>query len=301
MKIFEINSTGELSDKEITRKELIQEFGVHTRDLRPVFSLKQVATLSQRGNGIVINFRSVKLLVGAKKVYIFNTESEKIVQHFTPMLADKIKNSPETRFEFVVMEAAFAFILERISLHFEETDKLARKILDELGKELLDEGLEKLLNIKKKILSLQTVVREIDELINEILDDEEELNDLYLTANHVSDTDEVESILENSLEQVENYAHSIDELSENIDDTQEILTLKMARMRTTIIKFDLIISSFTAIIAVLAVITGLYGMNVPNFFEKNSTAFLLIMSMMLLIFLLFGIGIFVYLKRKKVI
>ncbi|MDH3324162.1 MAG: CorA family magnesium transporter [Candidatus Peregrinibacteria bacterium] len=301
MQTFEINSSGKIIEKDISRKELIDEFGVHTRDLRPVFSLKQVATLSPRGKGIVVNFRSAKMIIGAQKVYVFNLQSKKIAEKFVPELIEKIKSSSKYRFEFIVIEVAFSFILQRIELHSEKIQSLAQNTLKKLKTELRDENLEKLLAVKKQILALQTTIREIDELASDILDDDDELADLYLSKGKISNTDEIESILENSLEQIENHAHRIDELNENIDDTQEILTLKMAQKRNMIIKFDLLISSLTAVLAILAVVVGLYGMNIPNQLEKDSGAFFTIFLSLGVIFVVFSLAMFFYLKRKKVI
>jgi len=302
MKTLKILPDGTATELEIERKTLTDEFKIHLRDLRPVFSLKQVATLSRRGTGIVVNFRSAKMLIGAKKVYIFNLQSRKIAEHFVPGLVEKIRSAPPSiRFEFVVLEFALAFVLGRIELKFATIERSGEAILKKLKTELRDDDLERLLVVKKQLLGLQTTIREFDELMNELLDDDAELADLYLSGRKPANTDEIESIIENSLEQIENFSHRVDELSENIDDTQEILTLKMSSLRNVIIKFDLVISSVAVILALAAVIVGMFGMNVPNFHETDSAAFFSILMILVGIFAIFGVGIFIFLRRRGVV
>jgi len=71
-------------------------------------------------------------------------------------------------------------------------------------------------------------------------------------------------------------------------------------MRNTIIKFDLLVSTATGVLALLAVVTGLYGMNLKNNLEQNSQAFENVTISLIFIFFL-GLGLLIaWLKRKKV-
>jgi Mg2+ and Co2+ transporter CorA len=110
---------------------------------------------------------------------------------------------------------------------------------------------------------------------------------------------ELESILEHAWEQFEDLSHRIDELNENIDDTQEFITLKMANRRNAIIRFDLYATIITAMLSGMAVIVGAFGMNLPNHMEQNDLSFYLVNIAIILFFfagLVFAVW---YIKRKK--
>ncbi len=303
MRAIQIDKNGNMQEVDVMRKTLTKEFDMHTRDLRPIFSLRQMPTISRRGKGIVINFRSIKILVGEKNVLVFNLTSKKIVSIFVPNLAEKIKSrEKKARLEHVVLESAMAFILEKTKTNFTKVSQAIERILTEISDEgkISNEIFEELLVMKKKLSKLSKNVHEITEILDNILDDDDEMKDLYF-LDKVKDIDEIESILEDNLEQLEDIENRINELDENIDDTQEILTLKLSSRRNRIIQFDLILTSVTGILAFLAVITGLFGMNIKNNIENSYTAFWIIIILMILFSILVGIWLWKWMKNSKIL
>jgi Mg2+ and Co2+ transporter CorA len=113
--------------------------------------------------------------------------------------------------------------------------------------------------------------------------------------------DEIESVIENLYEQSEMINENIDEINENLEDTQQILTLKIGTRRNTIIRFDLIVSFVAAVFGFLAVITGLYGMNIQNHAEQNENAFLIIALLLVLILIGAIISAWLYLRKNKIL
>ncbi len=304
MQTLEIFATGKVTEKELSRKELTEEFDIHSRDLRPIFTKKQTTTILPRGNCIIVSIRSVKMIIGRKKTFVFNLEKKKIPEYFVPLLLEKIERTKkeETRFEHVVLEASLHYVLEKIQRRFEDIERVSDQLMQKLHAEKVhDKTFEQLLHLKKRLSKLETTVEEAETEITDLVSDDEDLQDLYLELKKTSDTDEVESILENILEQIEDVSHKIDELNENIDDTQEILALRMSNMRNTIIKFDLLLTAGTCVLALLAVITGLYGMNLRNDLEQDPRAFENV-SIMLLILFFVGLAMLIgWLKRKKIL
>ncbi|MBT3349399.1 CorA family magnesium transporter [bacterium] len=300
MKILEIDIAGNSTEKEISRRELSTQFATHSRDLRPILSLRQMPTISRRGSAIVVNFRSVKLLIGKKSVLIFNLESEKISGKFVPELLEKIRSREKSRFEHVALEAALQYILEKTRNKYDQLLRAADFILESLRVNLKDEKLEKLLAVKKQISKLGKNARELDELLDELLDDDEELLELYFSEKQ-NDTDEIESVLENALEQIEDIFNRITELNENIDDTQEIMTLKLSSRRNVIIQFDLLLTSITAIFSFLAVIVGIFGMNILNTVEKNHAAFVAVIACLGIFAIAAGTLLVRWMRRKKIL
>lgn len=300
MRILEINASGKFKEREVSRKEISVEFEVHLRDLRPIFSIRQMPTLSRRGKAIVLNFRSAKVLIGGKNVLVFGMESSQIKDIFVPALLEGIKKK-ESRFELQVLESALKYILQKSKAKFEKISQMAENTLYALHHHAGDKHFEKLLALKKHLLKLQKNVRELNEMMDDVLDDEEEMNDLVLGRATAKVLEELESILENALEQIEDVANRIDELDANIDDTQEILTLKMSSRRNEIIRIDLILSVTTAIFALLAVVVGLFGMNIKNNLEPSHNAFIIVLLGMMIFGLLSGLLLWWYLRRKRVV
>ena len=303
MRAIQIDTKGNQKELDLSRKKLTKDFEMHTRDLRPIFSLRQMPTISRRGKGIVINFRSIKIIIAADRVFIFNLTSKKIVSSFIPNLVEKIKSREKNvRIEHIVLEESMAFILGKTKTNFAKISQITERILTEFSDEgkVSNEIFEELLAVKKKLSKLSKNVHEITEILDEILEDEEEMKDLYFTSK-TDDIDELESILEDNLEQLEDIENRIEELDENIDDTQEILTLKLSSRRNRIIQFDLILTSATGILAFLAVITGLFGMNIKNNIETSHFAFVLVTILMVLFSVLLGVWLWRWMKTSKIL
>jgi len=303
MRAIQIDDQGNQKEVDVSRKKLTKDLEMHMRDLRPIFSLRQMPTISRRGKGIVINFRSIKILVTEDKVFVFNLTSKKIVSTFIPELVEKIKSREKNvRLEHIVLETAMSFILDKTKRNFAKVLQITERILTEFSDEgkVSNEIFEELLVVKKKLSKLSKNVHEITEILDEILGDEEEMKELYFAKN-IADMDEVESILENNLEQLEDIENRIDELDDNIDDTQEILTLKLSSRRNRIIQFDLILTSATGILAIMAVVTGAFGMNIKNGIESDHTAFWIVIILMILFSILLGFWLWRWMKKSKIL
>jgi len=302
MEAIVINVNGSLEELECSRKDLMKKFRIHSRDLRSVFVRKQSTTVSRRGDCIIFNYGSVKLVIGSKEVFVFGLDKTKITETFIPFLTEKIQtHKEEIYFEHLIIDTTFAYILEKVARRFDDIERTSVQILEKLGTELRDEVLEQLLHLKKRLSKLGTNVKELQDVVDELFEEDEEIAELYLTKKPPKDMENVESILENALEQIEDLAHKIDELNENIDDSQEILTLKMDHMRTTVGKIDLLSNASAAMLTLLAVFTGLYGMNIRNGLEQNSVAFMTITVLTGMVFLFGLISLLLWLRRHKIL
>ena len=298
MKSVIIDNRGNIDEKDFDRKDLINKFKIHLRDLRPIFLMKQVSTIIRRGNCLIVNLRSTRLLISQEKVYVFGF-SQKINKELINEFVREIKSDENILFELKVLSAGLKFSLANLIARFESIERLSQKILEKLNKSLKDQDFEKLLSIKKQLSHLSNNIKEISEAIEEILEDEN-IYDLFLQKKP-KEIDEAESILEDYLEQIEDVTNRVDELNENIDDTQEILTLKLSNRRNRIIRFDLLVSAITAIFGMLGIIVGLYGVNLTNHLELNPHAFLVLALFIGFLLIFCGGLILIYLKRKDLI
>lgn len=290
---------------ELQKKEISERFGMHSRDLRPVYLSHQLFTISVRGEAVVVNLGKLKMIIGVQEMFIFPMKNEKKLRKFTEALVTKLQKrvgeDKSIPFEFLVLETAFTFVLEDISKHFDAFEKQLEKLLEEISESPSQENFGKLLLKKKEILILEKPAQEIKNALYEVLDDEEEIEELWISKNKKTDfeEDDVESILENLLEQVTEISHKLSDKKENIDDTQEIITLKLASTRNTVIQYDLLLSAFAVIFSAGTLVSGFFGMNLLNHQESNGDMFLWIVSTTLALSFIFLSLFFLLMKKKR--
>jgi len=301
MHTIEITKTGEIIERDLLRRDVAEEYGMFVRDLRPVFSAKQLSTISRRGSGIIVNLWEIKMVIGKKSLLLFQPTGKHVRDHFIPLLQEKIKTlPPSSRFSLGILETCLNYSFQLLNTDFEKNRKKVQQIFLKLKKNISDEQFEQLLNTKKHISKLEITIKEIEEMLEDIMKSDEDMQELYLVQKGKNDIEEIESILEHYWEQFEDLSHRIDELNENIDDTQEFITLKMANRRNVIIRFDLFATLFTAVLSAAAVITGVFGMNLRNGMEESITAFFVVSLLLILLFVSALAGTYWYLRKKKV-
>ncbi len=301
MPFIELQKDGELTTRLSNKRSLAAEFDLHMRDLRPIYSLRQVSTIMRRGQGVIVNFKSLKLLIASDRVLVFNLENPNIEKHFLPYLQAMLNKNEDAPFGLRVIDACLREVVRHVKTKFDRIEKTSQALLQSLETTTQDETLTQLLHLKKRLSQLESRAQEIEDLISELLESDEDLGELLFDEKTEENLKETESILEDSLEQVEVISHQIDELNENIDDTQEIISLRLASLRNRIIRFDLIISVITSIFALLAVVVGLYGVNLKNFFENSDYAFLGLTILLIILTIICWIAIKKYMERHKLL
>jgi Mg2+ and Co2+ transporter CorA len=301
MKTFIFDTTGNFIQKDISRNEVMSMFDVNVRDLRPILIKKQMTTLFRRNKALIVNIRDVKMILDDRKALLFfeNENQERpVVEFFKNKAKDALQN---TTFELFMIEQAFGYVFQKITYTFNTIEKLLEKTLKKLSEKPTDEYFEELLNLKRKIGKIETQMENIEELLQETLEPEN-ISELALQETSTEEhLDEIESVIESLYEQAEMINENIDEINENLDDTQQILTLKIATRRNTIIRFDLIVSFVAAVFGLLAVIVGLYGMNLRNHAETDDSAFLLVSIMLFIILISAVISAVMYLRKNKIL
>ncbi|MCB9809731.1 hypothetical protein H6771_02020 [Candidatus Peribacteria bacterium] len=302
MHILLLHISGKETERTLTREALSEELQVALRDLRPVFTPKQMITLLPRGESIIANLLHVKLIITPLQVYIFQSKSRKIQEEFLPVIRNAVHADAEhSCFHFRMLDAALTYALQTMAQLFRPLEEQAEQILHSLSSAASETDLNQLLLIKKKLQKISTTITVAEELLEETLESPDTLEALTLTPDTTADEPELTSILENAFEQIEQLSHEIEDITESIDDTQEILTLQLSARRNTIIRIDLLISLLSGIFAFLAVIVGLYGVNLKNHLETSPLAFALLSMGLFMCFVLALLGGVYYLKRKRIL
>lgn len=301
MKTYLIDKKGTIEKTQVARSEILEMFNVHTRDLRPILSQKQVATILRRDKAIVVNIHDIKIILSKSKALLFcasETKEQKIVDFFTKKMNRYEGIMP---FELYLIDKAFFYMFKKVNDKFDNLLRQAQTTIKKLSEKPTDEYLEKLLSLKKRIGKIDNQMNEFEELLSEFLEEENVAELSFKKSPTEKELNEIESVIENLFEQAEQINHAIDELSENVDDSQDILSLKIANKRNTIIRLDLIISFIASIFGFLAVVTGLYGMNLKNHLETDSEAFFLVLAGMMFVLLISLVGMLIYFRRNKIL
>ena len=307
MKTVLLDMTGSVIKQDMTRAELLKYASLPIRDLRPILSPRQVHTMLVRNKTIVGNLADIGFLLKEDSILLTSQSTNNILSELQKLIHSTI-NIPlkdDVQPYFIrILDAVFTYATGRLELKYEALSRQAENIQAYLSSAERDIKLEQLLSIKKRISKLETDLEEYLSLLNTFLDDEEEMRLLFLEDTDDEEEiviDELQSILENALEQVEQMAHQCADISENLDDTQDILTLKLQQRRTTLTKIDLFMTVLTTIFSSLAVLVGAFGMNLTSHLESNIYAFWIVFMIIIAFFIIGLYSGYRYLKAQKVV
>ncbi|KAJ4954188.1 hypothetical protein NE237_031020 [Protea cynaroides] len=85
--------------------------------------------------------------------------------------------------------------------------------------------------------------------------------------------EELEMLLEAYFVVIDNTLNKLTSLKEYIDDTEDFINIQLDNVRNQLIKFDLLVTTATFVVAIFAVVTGVFGMNLPNPLYDDPNAF----------------------------
>lgn len=278
MQALVIHPSGQIEERDVTRKSLATEFEFYLRDLRPVMTGRNLITISPHKQALVLNLGLLRVIIGQHEAIFPVPANTDTFQQFIERLQEVIRRNPEEQLNFalLVLETALEFKIGKLRSEFDSLERDIEKALHTIQKTLpTDQKLERLLLRKKQLLRFESRVTQLEEVLSEILGDEDEMQRFYLGAGDARDAlEEIESILDAFSEPAEELVDKVRELKESMDDTQEFLSMKLQARRNVIIRLDLLATLVTAVFSLLAVITGLYGMNLRNSLEDHDQAFL---------------------------
>lgn len=109
-------------------------------------------------------------------------------------------------------------------------------------------------------------------------------------------TQSLEILLENYLNEVEWITSKVDDLLNEITNTEEYVVLQLDFIRNRILKFELYLSISTFIVTCGALTTGLFGMNLINHFENDQRMFTIVT---ILLFSSMGLGYRSFMRHAR--
>ncbi|GLT39979.1 hypothetical protein SLA2020_141430 [Shorea laevis] len=203
---------------ELDKSTIIRRAGIPARDLRilgPVFS--QSSNILAREKAMVVNLEFIKAIVTAEEVMILDPLCQEVLL-FVDQLRQQLPHKSESRtheadtadvnenelqvstrgqwlpmpetveglqcelpFEFQVLEIALEVVCTFLDSRVAELERNAYPVLDELARNVSTKNLEHVRSLKSNLTHLLARVQKVRDEIEQLLDDNEDMADLYLT------------------------------------------------------------------------------------------------------------------------
>ena len=232
---FDENGKVTLVNGEFKKSELIQKYGLLPRDLRKIDSslLPHILT---RPSAILINLLHIRCLIKYNRVLVFDAygSTDSYTQSvFMYDLEHKLQQK-ESRaagalpYEFRALEAVLISVTAGLEGEFEGVREPVVKVLRELEENIDRDKLRHLLIYSKKLGTFEQKARLVRDAIDELLEADDDLADMYLSEKAQGkertedDHTEVEMLLESYHKVCDEIVQVSGNLVSNIRNTEEM-------------------------------------------------------------------------------
>ncbi|CAN7047745.1 hypothetical protein Bca4012_073708 [Brassica carinata] len=314
--------TGAMEVVECDKSTIIKRASVPPRDLRilgPVFS--HSSNILAREKAIVVNLEVIKLIVTAEEVLLLDPLRPEVLPfverlklqfpQITNASGNVVQSSSlldqeageglqsELPFEFQVLEIALEVVCSLLDTSVDALETEAWPVLDELTKNVSTENLEYVRSLKSNLTRLLARVQKVRDEIEHLLDDNEDMADLYLTRKWIQqnqqseaelgetasnllsratsnrsssmvtsstkgdDVEDLEMLLEAYFMQLEGMRNRILTVREYIDDTEDYVNIQLDNQRNEMIQLQLTLTIASFAITANTLLVSLFGMNIP--------------------------------------
>ncbi|XP_020228878.1 magnesium transporter MRS2-I isoform X1 [Cajanus cajan] len=291
---------------------------IHTRDLRildPLLSYP--STILGRDKVIVLNLEHIKAIITADEVLLRDPTDDDVV----PIVEELKRRLPkvsgeeeacaqdgeageenEFPFEIRALEVLLEAICSFLDARTRELETAAYPALDELTSKISSRNLDRVRKLKCAMTRLTNRVQKIRDELENLLDDDDDMADLYLsrklsvspspssssdapywlygspntgsklhrssrasvtTVQRENDIEELEMLLEANFMQIDGTLNKLATLREYIDDTEDYINIQLDNHRNQLIQLELFISAGTVCMSLYSLVAAIFGMNIP--------------------------------------
>ncbi|GMM30660.1 Mrs2 protein [Martiniozyma asiatica (nom. inval.)] len=303
------DSTGTITaiSKNYPRSSFLQSNNLFPRDLRKIdpTNVDVAPVIAVRRGSILVNMLFIKALVKKNGVYVFDVKNSvtgaevRKLGVFMYDLESKLKNTSISGqpYEFKALECMLVNVMS--VLEAELTGHLSRSkdILKMLDSEIDRGKLKSLLVQSKQLGVFYQKAALIRDVLDELLDNDDDLNKMYLSKNKsesTDDTSDLELLLESYYKQCDELVQRAGTMINDIKSTEDIVNIILDANRNSLMVFELRVAIFTLAITVATIIPAFYGMNLKNYLEESNIAF----GSVILGSMLFGAIVSIWWLRK---
>ncbi|KHN05058.1 Magnesium transporter MRS2-I [Glycine soja] len=328
------DATGQGSLLDVDKYAIMHRVHIHARDLRildPLLSYP--STILGREKAIVLNLEHIKAIITAEEVLLRDPTDENVIpvveelQRRLPQLSAtglqqqgdgkeylggqndaEAAEEDESPFEFRALEVALEAICSFLAARTTELEMAAYPALDELTSKISSRNLDRVRKLKSAMTRLTARVQRVRDELEQLLDDDDDMADLYLSrkagsASPVSgsgaanwfaasptigskisrasraslatvrldenDVEELEMLLEVYFSEIDHTLNKLTTLREYIDDTEDYINIQLDNHRNQLIQLELFLSSGTVCLSFYSLVAAIFGMNIPYTWNEN--------------------------------
>ncbi|CAN6854749.1 unnamed protein product [Brassica oleracea var. botrytis] len=320
-----IVATGESEALDVDKYAIMHRVQIHARDLRILDpNLSYPSTILGRERAIVLNLEHIKAIITSEEVLLRDPSDE----HVIPVVKELERRLPvgneehhgqgdgkessnahndadageedESPFEFRALEVFLEAICSFLAARTTELETAAYPALDELTSKISSRNLDRVRKLKSAMTRLTARVQKVRDELEQLLDDDDDMADLYLSRKLFSassastspnyyltsptigskisrasraslatvrgdenDVEELEMLLEAYFMQIDSTLNRLTTLREYIDDTEDYINIQLDNHRNQLIQLELVLSSGTVCSSFYSLVAGIFGMNIP--------------------------------------
>ncbi|XP_004289906.1 PREDICTED: magnesium transporter MRS2-I-like [Fragaria vesca subsp. vesca] len=328
-----LNQDGQGTVLDLDKYAIMRRVNIHARDLRlldPLLSYP--STILGREKVIVLNLEHIKAIITAEEVLLrdpFDDNVLPIVEELQRRLPPASANfnglgeeedsglqkdvetseDDDFPFEFRALEVALEAICTSLDACTSELESDAYPALDELTSKISSRNLDRVRKLKSAMTRLTNRVQKVRDELEQLLDDDDDMADLYLsrklvgtspvsdsgapnwsftspsitigskvsrtsrasvtTIQEENDVEELEMLLEAYFMQIEGTLNKLTTLREYIDDTEDYINIQLDNHRNQLIQLELFLSSGTVCVSIYSLVAAIFGMNIPYTWNEN--------------------------------
>ncbi|XP_029129013.1 magnesium transporter MRS2-F [Cajanus cajan] len=331
-----VTETGQRRLECVGKHSIMRRTGLPARDLRVLDPmLSHPSSIMGRERAIVLNLEHVKGIITASEVLMINS-SNPLFLHFLQHLLSRLSHqnsqnglpvgvseesdavqarvdSPNPKinaemltgtlapkqlpFEFLALETCIESACRCLESETSTLEDEAYPALDELTSQLSTLNLERVRQIKSRLVALSGRVQKVADELEHLLDDDNDMAEMYLTqklqaslqeefssecedgdqsSNESNsekfdkfsglkpDVEELEMLLEAYFAQTNGILQRLSSLSEYVDNTEDYINIMLDDKQNQLLQASIIFNTLNMILSAGIVVVGLFGMNIQN-------------------------------------
>ncbi|XP_054804495.1 magnesium transporter MRS2-F-like isoform X2 [Prosopis cineraria] len=333
-----VSETGQSHLEEVEKHSIMRRTGLPARDLRALDPmLSYPSSILGRERAIVINLEHIKAVITAKEMSK-EQDTESTSNHLPPSLRSRrhsqknsIKGTSEIintfsdtsdvdvkeeshkssddepvaaapkqlPFEFRALEACLESACRCLESETHTLEEEAYPALDELTSQISTLNLERVREIKSRLVTLSGRVQKVRDELENLLDDDNDMAEMYLTRKLASrsldqssprevssieeddkiaedsnsehsdisstvkpDVEELEMLIEAYFAQIDGILQKLSDMSEYVDDTEDCINIMLDDKQNQLLQVGVILNTANMILNAGIVVVGLFGMNI---------------------------------------
>ncbi|XP_052195134.1 magnesium transporter MRS2-F-like isoform X2 [Diospyros lotus] len=324
-----VSESGESHMEEVGKHSIMRRTGLPGRDLRVLDPmLSYPSTILGRERAIVLNLEHIKAIITAKEVLMINSTNPLLVNFIHHLQehvssprdsAQQEKNaendspsnmaqtlvpagSKSLPFEFRALEACLESACRCLESETQTLEQEAYPALDELTSKISTLNLERVRQIKSRLVAISGRVQKVRDELEHLLDDDNDMAEMYLTEKLVGHSmehtsreevydeapedgkesgqdsesehnsailtaikpniEELEMLLEAYFAQIDGISQKLFHMSEYVDDTEDFINIMLDEKQNQLLQMGVMLSTANMILNAGIVVVGLFGMNI---------------------------------------